>query len=632
MLGLFDREVINKTEKPSNGESSFLALGFDAGLGESNKKTAAEVGGVVVERKFWVSKTVVDGREKYKDVLQPLPIEVSPFSLWLTMGKMLKERYLKEMEEIFTDFRESVFVDPETAKNQTFWVTFSQPELYWFTLKRYPQAVGKQNGEYYILGTEVVKMKLTVNTFHDRAIDQKRVIVTYCKNINMNPAFEKLRKFLRDRNTTRKNNWVKIFSNKKDQVERVPELDLDSPEFRVTENWIGDKSEAELYKSIWAQSDTDYLSNLNTKRLGYNPAKVSKDVRNYMMAENLRVSNDTDKYKERLNKWAQDKADPIKHLEPEYSGRDPRVLKKVSEAKKNDQQNQPKMFNSSSAFFVPVGSSSPSRAVAQNQVVNRNSDPYSFDIDSHLTESESQMAIELPEKTKDWRDLINKMDVSRGQHCNPTEIVKKIFDDKNFRLEDIHHADFNFLVNVFTESSLQMEKDHIQKIYNLGNTIIANIRNHRRLKFDQFEEYVLKFFKSCKEINQLENFSVEYEEHLLRENIEKLESLKVVVEKLSADNKDGVFETPERLEELKSEIYQLIVPGTHALMKTQLMTEIQDLAGQIKKPKTIRKRNRSDPEQVPNKKTAVEGRDINISERRRSSFTAAQEKLKSKKP
>ena len=355
-----------------------------------------------------------------------------------------------------------------------------------------------------------------------------------------------------------------------------------------------------------------------------------------MMAENLRISNDTDKFRERLNKWASDKSDPIKHLEPEYSGKDVKILKKISEAKlrdpqNRDPQNQPIMFNPASSFAVPVGSSSPSRAVAQAQVVNGNNDPYSFEIDSHLTETESQMnVVELPSKTKEWRDLINKMDVTKGQHCNPTEIVTKIFNDKEFKLEQIHHSDFNFLVNVFTETTLQMEKDHIQKIYELGNRILANIRIHRQLKYDQFEEYVLKFFLSCKNISDLEKFSVEYEEHLLSENVEKLENLKKTVEKMRDEWKEGQSGSTENIEKVKSEIFQLIVPASSCLQKTQLMAEIQELAGQIKKPEKPRKRNRSDSDQESNKKTAVEGRDINISGRR-FSFTAAKEKLTSKK-
>ena len=458
----------------------------------------------------------------------------------------------------------------------------------------------------------------------------------------MNPAFEKLRKFLRDRNTTRKNNWVKIFAGRRDQIEKVPELDLNAPEFLVSENWIGDRSEAELYKSIWAQSDTDYLNNLNSKRLGYNPAKISQDIRGYMMAENLRVANDTDKYKERLNKWAADKADAIKHLEPEYSGKDVGVLNKIAEAKMRDSRNSIPIFGSApQAFSVPVRSSSPSRGnLDRNQPVLRANEQMSFDVDSNLNETESILPSDLPSKLNEWREIIAKLDPSKGDHCSPTPVIKKIFEDKDFKLENIHHSDFNTLVNIFTDSVLSMEKEHIQKIYDLGNTILSNIRNYRKLKYEDFEEYVLKFFISCKSIADLEKFSVEYEERLLKENVAKLENLGKVIEELKRNNENGVTEQPEKIEDYRAEIYQLIVPATHCTLKTTMITDIQELLsqGQIKNPENPRKRSRkrseSESETKKLKNQAVESQDLNISERkldRRSSFTAAKEKLTSKK-
>ena len=91
MFGLIDRDLIKKVEKPNNGETGFLALGFDAGLGEDKIKTPAELGRVVVEKKKWLIADKPNFVENYNDVLKPLPIEVSPFSLWLTMGKKLKD-------------------------------------------------------------------------------------------------------------------------------------------------------------------------------------------------------------------------------------------------------------------------------------------------------------------------------------------------------------------------------------------------------------------------------------------------------------------------------------------------------------------------------------------------------------
>ena len=637
MLGLFDRDVLNKVEKPSNGESGFLALGYDAGLGDGDKKTAAEVGGVVIERKCWATASKIEVREKYGEVVKPLPIEVSPFSLWLTMGKVLKERFLKEMEEVFNDFRENIYVDPDTSKNQTFWITFSQPELYWYTLKRFPQAIGKQNGEYYILGTEIIKMKMTINTFHDKLLDKKRMIVTYCKNINTNPAFEKLRKFIRDRNTARKNNWVKIFAGKKDQCEMVPELDLDAKEFRVSENWLGEKADAELYKSIWAQSDSDYLNNLNIKRVGYNPRKITPDIKNYLMSENMRVAKDTEKYRENLNKWASNKSDPIKHLEPEYVGSDAKIRRHLAAAKLREAQNKdpfmipslPQKSAQNPAEIVPI-TSSPSKT-------DKNNEYFSFDIESNLNETETEsMFQDLPPKLKNWQEVISSLTPSTGDHVNPVKVMKLMYEDKDFQFEDMLLADFNFLMNVFCDTTATLDKDEGQKIYSIGNEIFEKVKY---ASYAIFEEAILKFFKQARNLNDLKKLKSEIEEYLEKENVAKLEKLKEVIKKMvDEDEKDAI-----KINAIRSEINLLLVPATSTLLKADLLEQLNTLTGLeplTTFPNVLRKKKRSrsySPENSDNscgnknQKLVVEDQDGNNTVKRRQSFTNAKERMKSTK-
>ena len=653
-MNFIDKSVLGEIQRPDNGENVHLALGPDKGLGEDRSKTAADIGKIIVERKKWGTISNPTITEDLGEVVKSIPIESSPFSLWLTMPRNLRDKYWREMQELYPNFVNEIYVDPDTASNQTFWAHFSKPELYWVTIRKFSQAVGKQNPIWYIMQTEVIRMKCSINYFFDSTLDRKRAIITYCPHIDVNPAFSHLRKFLRARNIARKNNWVKLSQGKKDEISPVPELDLDHSDFLINKNWVGTIQEAEQYKTIWVQNDTEYLNKLNKKRLGYDPRRVNRDIQNYFKSENLKASGDPEKYTKQLGKWAEDKLEAVDQNKPDYSGNDPKILalkNRVKSALKgplflNQTVVSPNNINNRNPSTAPTNNGQNNFRTPQTEkpvekpveqtsfaFLNYHEETVTEDQEKGLKEQQKGPNYkELPSDVCFWKKFIAELPVSSSGSQNATKIIYEIFKDGSFDFKSINSDDFEVMLEKMSFETSLIKFDTEEEVATAFENLNNLLPNLKKLEWSDFENYLLKAFKSCKNTESLNEVKNEIWEHLNKRDIEKLTEMIAYTEALES------LEDKLQLSDVESTlgvVNKLVVPITKIKEKTDCIEKLLSMKDALNKKdamdvkvransessviKSKKKRSRSKRDRSDDESEAVECQEANLVKNRRKS-------------
>ena len=319
MNAAYDQGVIRDISRPRGPENPLLGLGANFCNGESLSKSAAEKKGMEVKHVLWTTSDGIIPKEEISDTVMTIEAETAPFSLWLYMDQKTKFKYDSEMTEIFgLDYKNYIYIDPDTQTCPTFNICFNKRILYFFTLKKYPQNVTKMNPEWWILGCETLRMKLAINSYKEKDSNIRKIVITNCNHVNVDPAFKRLRRFMKERNSVKLKNWRNVQKGKFTDVLPVPILDLDEDCFKTKKNWNGREGDCDIYISWWCQSDTDYYSKLNVKRRGYDPSAANKNVRGFFMEQTAKEISDREKFAEKVLEWADDKSAPIQAKIPDF--------------------------------------------------------------------------------------------------------------------------------------------------------------------------------------------------------------------------------------------------------------------------------------------------------------------------
>ena len=324
-----DLTVLEQIDRGEGRDQPILNTGYDAGKGEFQCTTPAAKLNLLVELKNYSTMDGVAIQENLIEIIKPICPETNPFQLWLSMSKITKEKFFAEMTAIKPNFHKLIYIDPDTEKEPTFLIYYNDALLFWITIRKFSKNVSKMNPIWHILQTQTVRMKLSINKFYDADEEVDRLIITKCKNIDLNPTFKKLRQFMRKRNEVRMHNWRKVMERKPEQAKPLPELDLTDEAFMVERNWIGDSIDAKNYVNWWIQNDSQYIRQANTKNLGFDSNKISKDIKNYMMSQTVKASSNPSGFKKEVENWVQRSKKEITQQKPEVHRDGKKLLRQV---------------------------------------------------------------------------------------------------------------------------------------------------------------------------------------------------------------------------------------------------------------------------------------------------------------
>ena len=324
-----DRDIFSGIRKSLSNDLPIIALGSDQGKGEKGSTSLAVKNNNVVEITKYIPTSSGIAKEDLNELIKPCQRECTPFELWMVMNKNQKEKYYNEMTEIYNDFRDKIFVDPDTEKDPCILIQFNERILFWITVKKYPHFITKCNPIWWILQAPVIRMKISINSWKDQTQDVKRTGITECKNIDQGPAFRHLRNFLRKRNIRRAENWRKLHLNETEGIEKLENLDLDHKDFQIRDNWIGNQSDADRYSSWWGQSDYEYLTAYNAKQIGYNPNKIDKDVKGFFFSKTSKAMKNDNAFQREVLDWEAKRGPMKKQLKPDVAPKNANLLRKV---------------------------------------------------------------------------------------------------------------------------------------------------------------------------------------------------------------------------------------------------------------------------------------------------------------
>ena len=475
-----DRDVFNGIRKSLNNDLPIIALGSDQGKGEKGSTSLAIKNNNVVEITKYIPTSSGIAKEDLNELIKPCQRECTPFELWMVMNKNQKEKYYNEMTEIYNDFRDKIFVDPDTEKDPCILIQFNERILFWITVKKYPHFITKCNPIWWILQAPVIRMKISINTWKDQTQDVKRTVITDCKNIDQGPAFKHLRNFLRKRNIQRAENWRKLHRNEDEGIEKLEKLDLDHKDFQIRDNWIGNQSDADRYSSWWGQSDQEYLTAYNAKQAGYNPNKIDKDIKGFFFSKTSKAMKNDNAFQRELLEWEAQRGQVKKQLKPEVSQKNSNLLRKVQMKDFISKGLIPGNFDKiSPSQKIPIpnqsGSQPSTNFLAQPTQPNRKSpssrkspkEPqhhetlsyaiadeidYSEDTIERGSQEECQAKTELQSMIDDYAITANEFSEHEKLELMTASIV-----EKPFQLIGLSFADLNFLKHLMDFKQVNTE-------------------------------------------------------------------------------------------------------------------------------------------------------------------------------
>jgi len=145
-------------DRPKGIEPRYFGKAPDCSIGQLGQQGFATQMKTRNSFDYWGENT-----EKYTDVVQPKLQCSKPLTLWLYCNSKDREKIFQEMSLLVENFEKYYFLDPDTVTLQCFNIGFSHREIYYLVLKRFPKLIHKMNIEYHFLGSEVIKMKTTIN-------------------------------------------------------------------------------------------------------------------------------------------------------------------------------------------------------------------------------------------------------------------------------------------------------------------------------------------------------------------------------------------------------------------------------------------------------------------------------------
>ena len=290
-----EESAFTKVDRPSGNEHKVIGKAPDGAKGQTGLQNYSDQLNTESEFNYYGKRY-----ESYKEIITPKLYLSKPLTLWLYCNNKDREKFFSEMRLLVENFDNYFFTDMDTVKLQCWQIGFTNREIYFLVLKRFPKLIHKTNPEYPFLGCELLRTKTTINDVKDD--DGKRILTTtYCQNLCMSGFFEYMSEFSQLWNKQAAMNWVNANKNRKNKLKPLPTVNLSDSRLCYATNFKPDDSsiltdtEKNKYLTFWKQNDTSFTDTYDSVKRGFDSKDINIGIRNYVDLAVSKVIKNPDK-------------------------------------------------------------------------------------------------------------------------------------------------------------------------------------------------------------------------------------------------------------------------------------------------------------------------------------------------